>query len=262
MTSQNKSDSEWAEWIASRVAETPSTLDDSNFLSIATPDASFAATIDHTLLKPDATPEAVDDLCQQAIRYNFKSCCVNGSFVKRVSEQLKESSVVPCVVVGFPLGAMKSEAKAFETKEAVSDGAKEIDMVINVSLLKAGLYSLVFADIAAVVAASSGLPVKVILETALLNEQQKIAGCLLAAEAGAAFVKTCTGFGGGGATKEDVGLMKRVVSYKGRSVRVKASAGIRSFEKCVEMYRAGADRIGTSSAATIMEGASEAAGTY
>lgn len=118
-------------------------------------------------------------------------------------------------------------------------------MVINVSLLKAGLYSLVFADIAAVVAASSGLPVKVILETALLNEQQKIAGCLLAAEAGAAFVKTCTGFGGGGATKEDVGLMKRVVSYKGRSVRVKASAGIRSFEKCVEMYRAGADRIGT-----------------
>lgn len=262
MISGNKSDSGWAEWIVSRTAEIPSSLDESTLLSITAPDASFAATIDHTLLKPDASPEDIDILCAQAIKYDFKSCCVNGSYVERVAGRLHGQSVVPCVVVGFPLGAMKSEAKAFETKQAVSDGAKEIDMVINVSFLKAGLYSLVFNDIALVVAASSGLPVKVILETALLDDNQKIAGCLLAAEAGAAFVKTCTGFGGGGATKEDVGLMKRVVSYKGGSVKVKASAGIRSFEKCVEMCKAGADRIGTSSAATIMGGASAAAGTY
>jgi deoxyribose-phosphate aldolase len=260
----DRTNSQWAEWIVSQTSSISSSAEgiDQSLSNITSPDATFAATIDHTLLKTDATPGAIDELCAQAIKFKFKSCCVNGMYVKRVAERLEGSSVIPCAVVGFPLGAMKTEAKAYETREAISDGAQEIDMVINVGALKAGLYDEVFNDIYSVVQAAGGRPVKVILETFLLDEKQKIAACFIAVEAGVAFVKTCTGFGGGGATVEDVSLMKRVVSYKNGSVKVKASAGIRTFEKCVEMYKAGADRIGTSSAAVIIEGGGQASGTY
>ncbi|KAJ7593913.1 hypothetical protein C8J56DRAFT_1001987 [Mycena floridula] len=261
-----RSNKDWEVLISSQIsrvlAETTSaslTAGPAANLTIANED--FTATIDHTLLKPDATPSQIDELCSEAIKYNFKSCCVNGTNVKQVADRLRGSKTIPCVVIGFPLGASNTRVKAFEAQEAVSDGAEEIDMVINIGALKAKNYCLVYDDIAAVVSASRPAIVKVIIETVFLNDEQKIAGSYLAAEAGVAFVKTCTGFLGGGATAADVALMKRTVSYK-PEVKVKASAGIRSFEKCLEMFKAGADRIGSSSGAAIMANVDGNRGTY
>ncbi|KAJ8514240.1 hypothetical protein ONZ45_g8191 [Pleurotus djamor] len=216
------------------------------------PDTDFAQYIDHTLLKSDASSSQLDQLCDEAIRYQFKSCCVNGVNIPRVSKRLEGSRCIACAVVGFPLGASKSSVKAFETKEAIQDGAQEIDMVLNVGALKEGNYRLVHDDIKAVVDAANDITVKVILETVFLTDDEKIAACFLAAEGGAGFVKTCTGFCGGGANVADVTLMKRSVAYKSGGVKVKASAGIRSFETCVELIEAGAERLGTSSGASIM----------
>ncbi|KAJ3743528.1 hypothetical protein DFH05DRAFT_1496392 [Lentinula detonsa] len=239
-----------------------------SFSSITQPsDTLFPLCIDHTLLKPDATPAQIDALCDEAIRFGFKSCCVNGVYVKQVAARLQSSTSIPCAVIGFPLGASTTAVKVFEAKDAISNGAREIDMVINIGLLKTGSsYSAVFEDVHAVAQAcqSQGILLKVILETVFLSDLETVAGAFIAAEAGAAFVKTCTGFNGGGATKEDVDLMYRTVRYKKGDVKVKASAGIRSFEKCVEMLRAGAERIGTSSGAAIMQNAnvSAASGAY
>ncbi|KAK6974434.1 hypothetical protein R3P38DRAFT_3373599 [Favolaschia claudopus] len=247
--------------VAEVLADTSLVVPTSEFSSIAAPtDPTFALAIDHTLLKPDATAVQIDLLCDQAIRYKFKSCCVNGANVQHVSRRLQASGVLTCAVIGFPLGAGTSAAKAFEAKDAVQNGAHEIDMVVNIGALKAGNYELVFSDIQAVVSAA-GTPVKVILETVFLTDEEKIAASFIAAEAGAAFVKTCTGFSGGGATAADVLLMRKSVAYK-PYVKVKASAGIRSFEKCVEMFVSGAERIGTSSGTAIMESAEAVAGSY
>jgi len=258
------SNEHWAPLVKAKVAEvlaeTSFTVPTSDFSSITAPDAKFALAIDHTLLKPDATPAQIDELCDQAIRYKFKSCCVNGANVEQVSRRLEGSATITCAVIGFPLGAGTSAAKAFEAQDAVKSGAKEIDMVVNIGALKAGNYALVYSDIRAVVEAAS-TTVKVILETVFLSDEEKIAGSFLAAEAGAAFVKTCTGFSGGGATAADVLLMRKSVAYKA-GLKVKASAGIRSFDKCLEMFKSGAERIGTSSGAAIMESAEVVAGSY
>jgi len=225
------------------------------FPGLTSPHSSgIAKTIDHTLLKPDATEAQINVLCEEAKRYGFKSCCVSSSWAKRVTENLSDSGILTCCVVGFPLGAMAAEAKAFETSLAVKNGAAEIDTVLPIGLLKSSNYPAVFADLTVIVAAAAPNPIKVIIETALLTDEQKIAACYIAAEAGAGFVKTCTGFSGGGATAEDVRLMKKTVEYKGGAVKVKASAAVRDFEKCREMLQAGADRIGTSSGVQIMEG--------
>ncbi|CAK5267942.1 unnamed protein product [Mycena citricolor] len=254
----------WTPLVSAKISEV---LADTNFIvpttefsSIASPDSVFASGIDHTLLKPEATLAQIDSLCAQAIKYKFKSCCVNGANVGRVSKNLEGSGVLTCAVIGFLLGAGTSASKAFEAADAVKHGAHEIDMVVNIGALKSGDYGLVHDDIRAVVV-SAAVPVKVILETVFLSDEEKIAASFLAADAGAAFVKTCTGFLGGGATAGDVLLMRKTVAFK-EGVKVKASAGIRSFEKCVEMFKAGAERIGTSSGAAIMESVDVAAGSY
>ncbi|KAH8825317.1 hypothetical protein DL96DRAFT_1712320 [Flagelloscypha sp. PMI_526] len=216
----------------------------------------LARTIDHTLLKPDAQVTQIDALCDEALKHNFKSCCVNGVHIKQVAERLRASNgqTIPCAVIGFPLGASSTLVKAFETSQAVSDGALEIDMVISIGHLKSCQYHLVYADILAVVKAAHPVPVKVIIETVFLSPEEIIAASFISAEANAAFVKTSTGFSGGGATKEDVELMKRTVQYKGDGVvKVKASAGVRTWDKSIEVLNAGADRIGTSSGVAIME---------
>jgi deoxyribose-phosphate aldolase len=220
----------------------------------------IASTIDHTLLAPTATPQQITSLCAAAKKYGFASVCVNSSHAALASE---EGAPMVCVVVGFPLGACSASVKAAETRGAIQDGAREIDTVLAVGLLKAQEYERVFNDIRAVVEAAQPWPVKVIIETALLTEEEKVAACLLAAEAGAAFVKTCTGFSGGGATAEDVALMRRAVDgytwsggeYTG-PVRVKASGGVRDWEAARRVLEAGASRIGTSSGVAIMEGGS------
>jgi deoxyribose-phosphate aldolase len=211
----------------------------------------IARRIDHTLLKPDATTEEIERLCDEARKHHFATCCVNPIHVKRVALRLKGSDVRPISVAGFPLGASASSCKAFEAEEAVRDGAEEIDMVIQVGSLKAGDYRAVYDDIRGVVEASAPRPVKVILETGLLSREEKVVGCLLAEAAGAAFVKTSTGFGHGGATPEDVALMRRAVGAK---TKVKASGGIRTAEDALRMFEAGADRIGASASVAIVEG--------
>ncbi|RDB27763.1 Deoxyribose-phosphate aldolase [Hypsizygus marmoreus] len=247
-----RTDEMWAQLIKEKVSNIQSAFDPTLSKSTFT-SAELAQTIDHTLLKPDATTAQIDELCDQAIQYNFKSCCVNGVNIPQVAKRLEGTSTIPCSVIGFPLGAGTTKCKAFEAQQAVLDGAKEIDMVINIGALKSGQYVKVYDDIRSVVDASSGNPVKVILETVFLSDEEKVAASFISAEAGAAFVKTCTGFSGGGASVADVALMKRAVGYKGGIVKVKASAGIRSHEKCLEMLRAGADRIGTSSGVAIMQ---------
>ncbi|PFH48647.1 hypothetical protein AMATHDRAFT_149434 [Amanita thiersii Skay4041] len=235
------------------------------FAEIKSPaDPLFPQTIDHTLLKPDATPAQIDELCDQARKYDFKAmaCCVNSVNVPQVVARLAGTTITTCSVIGFPLGAGSTASKVFEAIQAIKDGAREIDMVINIGALKARLYQVIYNDIHAVVSASSPHPVKVIIETVFLTPGEKIAASLIAAEAGAAFVKTCTGFSGGAASPEDVRLMKMAVAGTGRKVSVKASAGIRSFEKCLEMIQAGADRIGTSSGVAIMENSAARAQTY
>jgi len=220
---------------------------------------SLAGRIDHTLLKPGAQREEVLKLCAEAVELEFASVCLNPSWVAAAAQALRGSGVMVCTVVGFPLGAMTSAAKAFETREAVANGAHEIDMVINIGALKDRDYATVANDVRAVVEAAQGRPVKVILETALLNEEEKIAGCILSKSAGAGFVKTSTGFGGGGATVEDIGLMRKTV---GPVLGVKASGAVRDRETAERMIAAGATRIGTSSGRAIVGGNAPAAGVY
>jgi deoxyribose-phosphate aldolase len=214
--------------------------------------ADIAPFIDHTLLKADATRDEVVKLCEEAKKYGFATVCVNSANVGTAARVLSGSKTVPIAVVGFPLGAALPSAKAFETREAIRCGAKEIDMVINLGALKGHDYSLVLKDIATVVEAARPIPVKVILETSQLNDEQKVVGCVLSKAAGAAFVKTSTGFAGGGATAEDVALMRRVV---GNDVGVKASGGVRSTEDAMKMIAAGANRIGASASVAIVTGA-------
>jgi deoxyribose-phosphate aldolase len=210
--------------------------------------ADIARYIDHTLLKADATHDEITTLCEEARANGFATVCVNAANVALAASLLEGSSTVPIAVVGFPLGATLPSAKAFEAREAVSCGAREIDMVINIGALKSRDYKLVLEDIRAVVEASRGTPVKVILETSQLDAEQKIVACALAKGGGAAFVKTSTGFGGGGATAEDVALMRHVV---GEDMGVKASGGIRTLEDAKKMIAAGADRIGASASVAI-----------
>ncbi len=219
----------------------------------------IAKTIDHTLLAPDATLEKIQQLCDEADTYGFASVCVNSGYVASAKEALGESNVAVCSVVGFPLGAMDTEAKAFEARRAIENGAHEIDMVINVGWLKSGLIERVKADIIALREVTEGHVLKVILETAMLNREEIIVVCEIARDSGADFVKTSTGFGGGGATVEDVRLMKETVGDK---VQVKASGGVRDYATAVGMIKAGASRIGASAGIAIVTGAQAAEGDY
>ncbi len=203
---------------------------------------------DHTILKADATREMVERVCREAREHHFMSVCVNSYYTGFVADELQGSDVRVCTVVGFPLGQMSTKAKVAETRIAVEDGADEIDMVINVGALKGEDDAVVFEDIRAVRKACEGKVLKVIIETCLLNEEEKVRACRLAMEAKADFVKTSTGFSTGGATKEDVALMRKIV---GDTMGVKASGGIRDKEKAVEMLEAGADRLGTSATIAI-----------
>ena len=210
----------------------------------------IAKYIDHTVLKPEATVEDVKKLCKEAKEYNFASVCVNSCYAKLVSTELSGSDVKTCVVVGFPLGAMTKEAKAFETTQAIENGATEIDMVINVGALKDKNYVLLKEDIEAVVNAAKGKAiVKVIIETCLLTDEEKVKACEISKEAKADFVKTSTGFSSGGATKEDIVLMRKTV---GSEFGVKASGGIRDYKTAMDMINAGASRIGASSGIAIV----------
>ena len=208
-----------------------------------------ASFIDHTLLKPGATVRELDELCSQAVRFGFYGVCVNPSMIKAVGPRLADEKPVPVCVIGFPLGATLPEVKAFETAKAVELGAREIDMVLNLGAFKGGDDNLVRRDIAAVVDAAKGFPVKVILETALLSDEEIVRACRLSVDAGAAFVKTSTGFGPGGATPHAVSLMRKTV---GPDVGVKASGGIHTFADAVAMIEAGADRIGASASVAIV----------
>lgn len=208
--------------------------------------------IDHTALKADTSKEEIKKLCEEAIEYKFKAVCVNPTFVEYCSGLLKDSGVKVATVIGFPLGANTSATKAFETIDAIEKGANEIDMVINIGALKDADYKLVEEDIASVVkAADKKAIVKVIIETALLSDDEKIKACELALKAGANFVKTSTGFSTGGATVSDVSLMKSVVGDK---LEVKASGAVRDYETALKMIEAGASRIGTSSGVKIIKG--------
>lgn len=199
--------------------------------------------IDHTVLKPETKKEAVTTLCKEAMEYHFASVCVNPTWVSYCAEILKGSDVKVCTVIGFPLGANTSATKAFETKDAITNGADEIDMVLNIGEMKDGNYQAVLKDIQAVVEAANGKCVKVILETCLLTKEEIKKACELCKEAKATFVKTSTGFSTGGATVEDVKLMKDTV---GDALEVKASGGVRTYEDMVNVVNAGATRIGTS----------------
>ncbi len=207
-----------------------------------------AKLFDHTILKADATKEAVKKVCDEARKYGFMSVCVNSYYTAYVAQQLRGTDVKVCTVVGFPLGQMTSRAKAAEASFAVEDGAEEIDMVINVGALKDKLYDVVLADIREVKKACGSALLKVIIETCLLNNEEKVKACELAKEAGADFVKTSTGFSTAGAKAEDVALMRRTV---GEAMGVKASGGIRDKETAKEMIKAGADRLGTSATTVI-----------
>ena len=207
--------------------------------------------IDHTLLKADASKEAIIKLCKEAKEFGFFSVCVNPGFVSTCAEELKGSDVKVCTVVGFPLGATSTQSKAFETKQAVLDGANEIDMVINISRLKDKDDDYVYEDVKAVVEAANGNVVKVIIETCLLTEEEKVRACKLCVKAGAHFVKTSTGFSTAGATPEDVKLMKDTV---GDAAEVKAAGGVRTFEDWVKMVESGATRIGTSGGPKLFSG--------
>ena len=227
----------------------------SSTIGVIPQDHNLAHLIDHTLLKPDATPDQVAQLCFEARKHGFASVCVNPTWVTLCAQLLEGSPVKVCTVIGFPLGATASEVKAFEAQNAIEHGATEIDMVINIGALKARDIDLVAKDIRGVVSASHarGALVKVIIETSLLNDEDKTIACLTAKEAGADFVKTSTGFAGGGATVHDVELMRRVV---GPELGVKASGGVRTFEEAESMVKAGATRIGASAGVKIIQGPS------
>lgn len=209
----------------------------------------IAKKIDHTMLKADADAATITRYCKEALEYKFASVCVNSCHVPLVSSLLKGSKVLTCCVVGFPLGAMLTTAKAFEAGESVKAGAQEVDMVINIGAMKDKNWDLVRNDIKAVVEASKPAIVKVIIETCLLTREEKIKACELSEEAGAAFVKTSTGFSTGGATVEDIRLMKETV---GNRLQVKASGGIRTPEFARELVEAGADRIGAGNGIVLL----------
>ncbi|HPI41274.1 MAG TPA: deoxyribose-phosphate aldolase [Pseudobdellovibrionaceae bacterium] len=206
--------------------------------------------IDHTLLKPEATHEQILHLCEEALKFEFFSVCVNSSYVSTCAQFLKNSNVKVCSVVGFPLGAMNTLAKAYETALAVKEGAHEIDMVLSIGALKSKNYDYVLADIQAVVQAARGATVKVIIETSLLNQEEKVLACQISERAGAHFVKTSTGFSGGGATLEDIELMKKSC---GPEMKIKASGGIKSSKQAWSLIAAGAHRLGTSSGVTLVQ---------
>ncbi len=211
--------------------------------------SNIAKKIDHTMLKADAMTETIRKYCAEAKKYGFASVCVNTCHVPLVAEELKGTDVKTCCVVGFPLGAMSTAAKAFEAKNAVAEGAEEVDMVINIGAMKDRNYDFVKEDIAAVVEASKPAIVKVIIETCLLTDEEKKKACLLSVEAGADFVKTSTGFSTGGATPEDIRLMRETV---GARAQVKASGGIRTPEEANAMLNAGADRIGAGNGVVLL----------
>jgi deoxyribose-phosphate aldolase len=211
----------------------------------------LARMIDHTLLKPEATPAEVEQICKEAIEFNFASVCINPSYVKLAKERLRGSNVKVCTVIGFPLGATTTKSKVCEAEEAIANGAQEVDMVINIGRLKSREYDYVESDIREVASTAhlNGAIMKAIIETCLLTDDEKEKACLLARNAGADFVKTSTGFNKGGATAADVALMRRVVGDK---MGVKASGGVRSYEDAIRMIENGATRIGTSSGVRII----------
>ena len=215
-------------------------------------DRELARVIDHTLLRTDAKKEDFDRACAEAIQYSFRSVCVFSGDVEYVARKLEGSDVIPIAVVGFPHGQMTPVAKAFEAQDAIERGAREIDMVIHVSAVKSKHYILVLEDIQQVVKACGEMPVKVIIETALLTDTEKVAACTLAKTAGARFIKTSTGKEAGGATVADVRLMREVV---GDEVLIKASGGVNTREFAYELIEAGADRIGTSNGIALVTGA-------
>lgn len=215
------------------------------------PGDDIASRIDHTLLKPDATEDDIRNLCREAREYGFAAACVNPVWVNLCRRLLQDTGVMVATVVGFPLGAMPAEAKAEEAAQAVAGGADELDMVMNLGFLKSGRNAEVEEDIRGVVQAAGGKTVKVIIETALLTEEEKSKACRLARQAGAHFVKTSTGFSKGGATVHDVALMRRTV---GDSMGIKASGGIRTAEQACRLLTAGATRIGTSAGVGIITG--------
>ena len=221
-------------------------------LGIAPTDGRMAPMIDHTLLKPQATHDQIAQLCYEARKYSFASVCVNPTNVELCAQLLKDSGVAVCTVVGFPLGATPTEVKVFETQQAIREGASEVDMVINVGALKSKDYELVEQDIASIARAchAGNAILKVIIEAALLTDEEKVVACQLAKVAGADFVKTSTGFGPGGAKLEDVALMRRVV---GPTMGVKAAGGIRTYADAQKMIAAGASRIGASASVRIMQ---------
>jgi len=211
----------------------------------------LAGYIDHTLLKPDAAEAQIKTLCDEAVQYDFKSVCVNTTWTAYCADLLKSSEVITCVVAGFPLGAMETEAKAYEARRAVELGAGAVDMVLNIGALKSGKTDLVRKDIAAVVKAAGNADVKVIIEACLLSDEEKVTACRLSKEAGAAFVKTSTGMSTHGATVEDVRLMRETV---GPDMGVKAAGGVRTLDDAMAMIEAGATRIGTSGGIKILAG--------
>ncbi|MFD3158374.1 deoxyribose-phosphate aldolase [Haloimpatiens sp. FM7330] len=211
--------------------------------------------IDHTLLKPQSTEEQVKKICSEAREYGFASVCVNPYYAELVSKELEGTDVKTCVVIGFPLGATTKEVKAFEAKQAIENGAKEVDMVINIGALKDKKYDVVREDIKAVVDAAKGKALlKVIIETCLLTDEEKVKACEISKETGADFVKTSTGFSTGGAKVEDVALMRKTV---GKEMGVKASGAIRDYKTAMNMIEAGANRIGASAGIKIVEEASK-----
>jgi deoxyribose-phosphate aldolase len=225
----------------------------SSTIGVIPGDLNLAKMIDHTLLKPDATQDQIAQLCFEARKYGFASVCINPTWVKLCAQLLAGSPVKVCTVIGFPLGATAPEVKAFETQNAIGNGATEIDMVINIGALKARDLELVARDIRGVVTASHarGALVKVIIEAVLLTDEEKSIACLLSKEAGADFVKTSTGFASGGATAHDVALMRRTV---GPEMGIKAAGGVRTYEDAEEMIQAGATRIGASAGVKIIQG--------
>jgi deoxyribose-phosphate aldolase len=223
----------------------------SSSLGISPAQQKIARMIDHTMLKPEATLAEIDQLCEEARKYCFASVCINPCWVKRCAQKLHRSGVLVCTVVGFPLGATSTQAKALETQTAITQGAQEIDMVINIGWLKSGEFESVKKDIREVVRHAERFPVKVIIETCLLTDDEKIKACILAKEAGAAYVKTSTGFSKGGATAADIALMRKVV---GSEIGVKASGGVRTYEDAVKMVESGATRIGASASVKIISG--------
>ena len=215
--------------------------------------------IDHTVLKADTTQEKVQQIIDEAIQYDFMSVCINPTWVAYAAQKLADTGVKVCTVIGFPLGANTSVVKAYEASEAIKNGADEVDMVINIGAAKAGNWDLVASDIAAVVAAADGVTTKVIIETSLLTDEEKVQACQAAVKAGADFVKTSTGFSTAGATIDDIKLMRKTV---GPDMGVKASGGVRSIADANAMIAAGATRLGTSNGVDIMKGNVADAGGY